>query len=117
MRLAEYQLVLQCELCIRAEFLVALCKLVCAVVLDEVYACDVELRVLDRNCLVDLLQSEAGPLCEELCVLRCDLESEVLLNVYECEERSAEADIVYDLLALMIPFFIAALGCIIVSGN
>ena len=59
MRLAEYKLVLQCELCFRAEFLVAFCKLISAVVLDEVYACDVELRMLDRNCLVDLLESEA----------------------------------------------------------
>ena len=59
MRLAEYQLVLQSKLCIRAEFLIALCELIVAVVLDEVYACDVELRMLDRNCLVDLLKSEA----------------------------------------------------------
>ena len=42
--------------------------------------------MLDLELLVDLLKSEARPLCEELGVLRSDLESEVLLCVYECEE-------------------------------
>ena len=59
MRLAEYQLVLQSELSLRAEYLIIFCKLVFAVVLDEVYACDVKLRMLDRNSLVDFLKSEA----------------------------------------------------------
>ena len=59
MRLAEYQLVLQSELGLRAVCLIVFCKLIFAVVLDEVYACDVELRMLDRNSFVDLLQSKA----------------------------------------------------------
>ena len=59
MRLAEYQLVLQSELSLRAEYLIIFCKLVFAVVLDEIYACDIELRVLDRNSPVDFLESEA----------------------------------------------------------
>ena len=35
-------------------------------------------------------------------MLRCDLESEVLLGVNKCEEGTAEADVIYDLLALIL---------------
>ena len=59
LELAEYQLVLQSELGIRAELLVVLCELISAVVFDEVYACNVELRMLDLELLVDLKKGEA----------------------------------------------------------
>ena len=106
---AEYQLVLQCKLSLRAVCLVVCSKLIIAVVLDEVYACDVELRMLDLEFLVDLLQSEARPLCEEFGVFRCYLESEVLLCFYECEDSASEADVVYDFLALVLELAICFL--------
>ena len=35
-------------------------------------------------------------------MLRCDLESEVLFYINESEEGTAEADVIYDLLALIL---------------